>query len=617
MKHFRLPILLAIVLSISLIFAACDNANKNGGTTEAPSQDNNKHTHVFSDATCTAPKTCECGATEGNPQGHSYETAVTSPTCTESGHTTYTCHCGDTYTDSVIDALGHTYENGVCKACGEADPDYKASHTHSYNSVVTPPTCTAPGYTTHTCTCGESYTDNAIDAIGHKYEDGICSACGETDPDYGASHTHVYSPVVTSPTCTKDGYTTYTCDCGDSYMDDEIAALGHDYKDGACTICGESDPDQKPSHAHIYIPVVTAPTCTEEGYTTYTCDCGDSYKDDEIPALGHDYEDGACGICGESDPDYIPPHAHIYNPVVTAPTCTKDGYTTYTCDCGDSYRDDEIAALGHDYKNGVCGACGEIDPNYQAPIVSTDRADFNTITTDQSSGGDASYTKTFTTTNGWTTENCAIQVGGSTIINPAYPVIGPDNTHKAVCLNGKTSAPGKLTSPTLSGGIFELKLSYTKIFTDTKLSVTVTITELSTGKTYKKTIERTAEKNDKYIVWTLDWVLETPVVGDFTIEVVNNCPSGIDGNKDRFTILGLEWSTQTNGEGIASCPHLDTALITVNATCTENGSIKHICKYCGKTVSSVILPSTGHTKANALGKCDICGETLSSDASET
>ena len=54
---------------------------------------------------------------------------------------------------------------------------------------------------------------------------------------------------MTAPTCTEGGYTTYTCSvCEDSYVADEVAALGHDYKSE-----------------------VTAPTCTEGGYTTYTC----------------------------------------------------------------------------------------------------------------------------------------------------------------------------------------------------------------------------------------------------------------------------------------------------------------------------------------------------------
>ena len=57
-------------------------------------------------------------------------------------------------------------------------------HTHSYTATVTAPTCTDMGYTTHTCSCGDSYTDNYRDALGHDYINGICSRCGEADPNY-------------------------------------------------------------------------------------------------------------------------------------------------------------------------------------------------------------------------------------------------------------------------------------------------------------------------------------------------------------------------------------------------------------------------------------------------
>ena len=49
-----------------------------------------QHTHTYANATCTAPKTCSCGATEGK-------------------------------------ALGHSYSKGVCTRCNEADPNYKAT----------------------------------------------------------------------------------------------------------------------------------------------------------------------------------------------------------------------------------------------------------------------------------------------------------------------------------------------------------------------------------------------------------------------------------------------------------------------------------------------------------
>ena len=170
-------------------------------------------------------------------------------------------------------------------------------------------------------------------------------------------------------------------------------------------------------------------------------------------------------------------------------------------------------------------------------------ADFNTITTSETSGGDAKYTNTYTTTNGWTTVNSAIQVGGVSDANPAFTVVGPDKTHKAVCLNGKVGAAGELTSPTLTGGISKLTLTYTKMFTDTKLSVTITVTDLATGTASTHTVARDVAKNDdKYVVWTDEWTLETPITGDFTIEVVNDCPSGsTSSNKDRLTILSLVW----------------------------------------------------------------------------
>ena len=87
------------------------------------------------------------------------------------------------------------------------------------------------------------------------------------------------------------------------------------------TVNGYIDNIQYSAHAHGYEAVVTAPTCMEVGYTTYTCSCGDSYKDNETAALGHNYED-----------------------MVTAPTPETQGYTTHTCTrCGDiivdSYTD--------------------------------------------------------------------------------------------------------------------------------------------------------------------------------------------------------------------------------------------------------------------------------------
>ena len=45
-----------------------------------------------------------------------------------------------------------------------------------------------------------------------------------------------------------------------------------------------------PGHKHHFVEKVTEPTCTEEGYTTYTCkDCGNVWVDDTVVANGHKF----------------------------------------------------------------------------------------------------------------------------------------------------------------------------------------------------------------------------------------------------------------------------------------------------------------------------------------
>ena len=59
--------------------------------------------------------------------------------------------------------------------------------------------------------------------------------CNELE---GEEHTHSYNAVITEPTCTEQGYTTYVCECGDSYISDYVPATGHDCLYGVCSVCG-------------------------------------------------------------------------------------------------------------------------------------------------------------------------------------------------------------------------------------------------------------------------------------------------------------------------------------------------------------------------------------------
>ncbi|MBO7319048.1 MAG: hypothetical protein J6V06_03395, partial [Clostridia bacterium] len=58
-------------------------------------------------------------------------------------------------------------------------------------------------------------------------EEAVETAAVSAEVTVAAAHTHNYKEVVTAPTCEAAGYTTYTCDCGDTYKDNEGDALGH------------------------------------------------------------------------------------------------------------------------------------------------------------------------------------------------------------------------------------------------------------------------------------------------------------------------------------------------------------------------------------------------------
>ena len=73
-----------------------------------------------------------------------------------------------------------------------------------------------------------------------------------------------------------------------------------------CALCGEYEEELIPATGHSYSLSVVDATCTEQGYSLWTCDnCGDSYFDGYVDALGHEYQDGTCTRCGEEDPDFV------------------------------------------------------------------------------------------------------------------------------------------------------------------------------------------------------------------------------------------------------------------------------------------------------------------------
>ena len=181
----------------------------------------------------------------------------------------------------------------------------------------------------------------------------------------------------------------------------------------------------------------------------------------------------------------------------------------------------------------------------EQPVVSGGRADLETIDPQVTSGiitgGYSQYNKEFTSTNGWTSVNSSLLVGGTADSNPVFMFIGADNTTKAVTINGNTTAKGVLTSPTLTGGISKLTFNYGHAFSDKNgVDINVTITDASGNKTVLNLVKTGSEVIQK-TAYTAEFVLATPVLGDFTIEFTNNSPSQAEGNKDRVSLWNIEW----------------------------------------------------------------------------
>ena len=381
MKKLALVILLATLVASCLVMSACDT---NGSTpdhlcefgewtvTEQPTctevgererycscrekqtsslaATGHSYTHVVTDPTCTeqgfTTHTCACGDsyvdTYVKVTDHSYTAVVTDPTCTKQGFTTYTCACGDSYVDIYVDALGHDEiehaaqeptctEIGwdayvTCSRCNYSTYNEIPTTDHSHSAVVTPPTCTEQGYTTHTCACGNSYVDTYVDALGHtggavvvenkvdatcttngSYDNVVyCTVCEaelsrETEIVDALGHDEI-EHVAQAPTCTEIGW--------DAYV--------------TCSHCEHSTYNEIPATDHEYIPVVTPPTCTEKGFTTHTCHCGDSYIDTYVDATGHTWGDW---------------HE------TKAPTDTEAGEERRDCDNCDAYETNELPML--------------------------------------------------------------------------------------------------------------------------------------------------------------------------------------------------------------------------------------------------------------------------------
>ena len=371
------------------------------------------------------------GSSGESSHTHSYdmETTILAPTCSAKGTLLKTCSCGDSKTEEIdIDPDAHYFINGECLYCGEL-----GDHTHSYTSSITEEaTCTKTGIKTYTCACGDSYTEiipmiphsysdsvtkeatcteagvktysctcgdsytEAIVALGHSYVNGICSRCGETSTSAGAQihdftangkdstfYTISGNLSTSKGTVTYDGKTltqclkiesstnisftapkagTLTLVFVESTPNIKINGTTIDGSNGIITVDVEAGNvaitkdgvvnlfymvyTPSDAHVHAYVENVKTPaTCTTVGEREYVCECGSSYTE-SIPKLDHSYAVTS----------------------TTEASCTANGEKVYTCSgCTASYTE-VIPMIPHSWQSGdcttgkTCTVCGTTEP---------------------------------------------------------------------------------------------------------------------------------------------------------------------------------------------------------------------------------------------------------------
>ncbi len=331
------------------------------------------------------------------PTGHDYKFVVTKPTCTEGGYTTYTCAvCGHSYVADKTAALDHYFgewtvtkapsctepgeEYHACARCGHVETREVPPSEHTYEVVVTAPTCTKGGYTTYSCACGYSYIADEVAPLDHAWvsetkevtccEDGMttttCTNCGEVTQEHipaTGEHQLVYTDL--------ENGVSHRVVCGNSGKE-LIADETHNFVDGVCDKCGAVETCK---HQWDAGKVTKEANCCTEGLIHYTCTlCGEG-RDAVVP-VNPDVHTGVTHVENAKEPTCmtpgysgdqvcecgrivgvgveIPVVDHVYEETVTPPTCTEDGYTTYTCVyCGDSFTEVTDWAMGHIYDAGV------------------------------------------------------------------------------------------------------------------------------------------------------------------------------------------------------------------------------------------------------------------------
>ncbi len=195
MKKRRVLALVLVLAMLCVLCAACANE----GTGAASGSESSLYEQSVSVA--------ETG-TDANAESSSRADGTSGGTSTESASS-------DTSTES--ETSGTTSADGT-----------SANSTSSETSTGTESSATSSDTSTSSKPAENSENSKPTEGSENSGSVDTSSGSGNTNPSQ-TGHKHSYKTTVVKPTCTEDGYTLHTCSCGDSYTDNEVPATGHEF----------------------------------------------------------------------------------------------------------------------------------------------------------------------------------------------------------------------------------------------------------------------------------------------------------------------------------------------------------------------------------------------------
>ncbi|MBE6985038.1 MAG: hypothetical protein E7434_05415, partial [Ruminococcaceae bacterium] len=481
-------------------------------------------------------------------------------------------------------------------------------------------------------------TENAysIMGVGGKYIGQGSNANGLTSSDSALDNT-IALDSEGNATIVSDGgaYLRYNATSGQyrfryykssSYSSQKAIALY--VKDGSAGTTYYTSSATACAHANTVNTEAVAATCTYSGYTAgvYCNDCN-SY------------------ISGHS---VVEATGHSYSAVITAPTATEQGYTTNTCTaCGDSYISDYTDALGETYTisfvvpEGVeaiadmnCDKNGIELPTAGIPYDNYTFIGWADVQIDKTISAPSYYSGAYTATANTTLYALyTYEVGGSgsteyvltdiagisstdiVVVTSQYS----DTVYALSSFNGSTDAPdavvvnvadNKLTdepAQDLLWNIVSENGSY-KLYPQDNADIWLYCNSsnngvrVGTGSSNTFTIDSDYlynESTGRYLgVYRTnpDWRCYTSTSGNIASQTVGFYVKSAGGTTYYTTVIG------------ESCQHENTDSTTVNATCTAGGSITVTCNDCGVIISTTEIEATGHNYQQTAAVDATCTE---------